>query len=64
MELSYDSNTILCSKVILNPTKLIKIEPPKKGETVSQLEYDKIVEKKMDEMSQRGPMRVQIEVMD
>ena len=64
LELSYDSNTILCSKVILNPTKPIKIEPPKKGETVSQLEYDKIVEKKMDEMSQRGPMRVQIEVMD
>jgi len=64
LELSYDSNTILCSKVILNPTKPIKIEPPKKGETVSQPEYDRIVEKKMDEMSQRGPVRVQIEVMD
>ena len=64
LELSYDSNTILCSKVILNPTKPITIEPPKKGESVSQPEYDRIVEKKMDEMSQRGPVRVQIEVMD
>ena len=64
LELSYDSNTILCSKVILNPTKPITIKSPKKGETVSQPEYDRIVEKKMDEMSQRGPVRVQIEVMD
>lgn len=67
LELSYDYTTILCSKVILNSTKPITIEPPKKGETVSQPEYDRIVEKKMDEMSLGGRVagvRVQIEVMD
>jgi GLPGLI family protein len=67
LELSYDSNTILCSKVILNPTKPITIKSPKKGETVSQPEYDRIVEKKMDEMSVGGRgagVRVQIEIMD
>ena len=51
LELTYDTKTILCSKVILNPKNPNTIEPPSKGKSVSQSEYDKIVEKKMKEMS-------------
>ena len=69
LELSYDSKIILCSKVILNPRKQIAIEAPTKGESVSQSEYDQIVEKKMKQMSFQSDGRgngvsIEVEVMD
>lgn len=55
LELSYDSQTILCSKISLNPSKPIKIKEPTGGDSVSQSEFDAIMDKKMKEMeSQYG----------
>ena len=69
LELSYDSKVILCSKIILNPKSQITIQPPTKGKSVSQSEYDKIVEKKMKEMSVQfdgkgNGVSIEIEYMD
>jgi len=50
LELSTDRTTILCSKLVLNPSTKIKIDPPKKGEKVSKEEYAKIVKEKTEEM--------------
>ena len=50
LEISYDSQTILCSKVLLNPTKPITIKKPTKGSVVTQSEFDAIMIKKMKEM--------------
>ena len=50
LELSYDSQTILCSKISLNPSKPIKIKEPTSGDSVSQSEFDAIMVKKMKEM--------------
>ena len=55
LEISYDSQTILCSKISINPTKQIKIKEPTGGDSVSQSEFDAIMDKKMKEMeSQYG----------
>ena len=43
---------ILCSKITINPKKMIEISEPKKGKQVTQEEYNKIVMKKMEEMSE------------
>ena len=50
LELSYDSQTILCSKVLLNPAKQVVIKEPSSGTTVTQNEFDAIMIKKMKEM--------------
>jgi len=50
LELSYDSQTILCSKVLLNPTKQITIKEPTSGTNVTQNEFEAIMVKKMKEM--------------
>ena len=50
LEISYDSQTILCSKILLNPTKQIKIKEPTSGTSVNQSEFDAIMTKKMKEM--------------
>jgi len=50
LELSYGSQTILCSKILLNPEKQIKIKEPTNGDVVSQSEYDAIMIKKIKEM--------------
>ena len=55
LELSYDSQTILCSKVLLNPAKQVVIKEPSSGTMVTQNEFDAIMIKKMKEMeSQYG----------
>ncbi len=50
LELSYDTQTILCSKISLNPTKQITIKQPTSGKSVTQWEFDIIMAKKMKEM--------------
>ncbi len=59
LEVSSDKTTILCSKIILNPSEKEFISAPSKGKEVTQKEYDDIVDKKTQEMremfrSQRG----------
>lgn len=49
LEVSAGNNTMLCSKIILNPKETLEIKAPKKGEVVTQLEYKEITTKKMEE---------------
>ena len=49
LEVSADNTTMLCSKLVLNPDKIIKIEAPNKGKEVSKIEYQDIITKKMKE---------------
>ncbi len=53
LEVSDGEETILCSKIIINPKEGLKIEEPKKGKKVNQKEYDTIIEKKMNEMNEQ-----------
>lgn len=50
LELHDGNTTLLCSKIILNPTDKIEIKAPKNGKNVSQKEFDKIQEDKMNSM--------------
>lgn len=50
LELSADKTTILCSKIVLNPTEKDTIKRPSKGKEVTKDAYDKIVKKKTEEM--------------
>jgi GLPGLI family protein len=53
LEINDGEQTILCSKIVLNPEKQVVIEAPKQGKVVTQAEYDEIQEKKMKEMQER-----------
>jgi GLPGLI family protein len=53
LEVSDGTETILCSKIVLNPKDGVSIKEPTKGKVVDQEEYDAIMEKKMNEMSER-----------
>ncbi|MCF8274065.1 MAG: GLPGLI family protein [Flavobacteriaceae bacterium] len=63
LEVNADRTTILCSKIVLNPTEKDIIKKPSKGKEVTKTEYDAIVKQKMEEMremfrgrgGQRGP---------
>lgn len=50
LEINADRTTILCTKIVLNPEEKEAIEKPKKGEEVTQEEYNDIITKKMKEM--------------
>lgn len=53
LEVSDGEETILCSKIVLNPKEGVKIEEPKKGKKVNQKEFEAIMEKKMAEMEEQ-----------
>ncbi|MFK5983711.1 MAG: GLPGLI family protein [Flavobacteriaceae bacterium] len=53
LEVSDGSETILCSKIVINPKDGISIEEPKKGKKVNQEEYEDIMEKKIKEMDEQ-----------
>jgi len=53
LEVSDGTESILCSKIILNPKNGVNIEEPKKGKKVNQEEFDAIMEKKMNEMNEQ-----------
>jgi GLPGLI family protein len=50
LEVNAGRTTILCSKIILNPSEKETIKVPSKGKEVTQKEYDDIVKKKTEEM--------------
>ena len=50
LEVSADRTTILCSKIVLNPSEKESIKMPSKGKEITQKEYDETVKKKMEEM--------------
>ncbi|PHS67619.1 MAG: GLPGLI family protein [Flavobacterium sp.] len=53
LEVSDGSETILCSRIIINPKGGVSIEEPKKGKKVNQKEFETILEKKMKEMDEQ-----------
>ncbi|WP_053978512.1 GLPGLI family protein [Mangrovimonas xylaniphaga] len=53
LEVNDGSETIICSKIVLNPADKVEISEPKKGKEVNQEEFDKIMEKKLQEMEER-----------
>ena len=53
LEVSDGQETILCSKIILNPKKGVSITEPKDGKKVTQDEFQAIMDKKMKEMNER-----------
>ena len=62
LEVSADRTTILCSKIVLNPSEKDEIKKPSKGKKVTKEEYDAIVTQKREEMremfrSRRGTGR-------
>lgn len=50
LEVNVGRTVLLCSKVVINPKEKIEIKAPKKGEKVTQAEFDEIMEKKSQEM--------------
>ncbi|MDO6759126.1 GLPGLI family protein [Tamlana sp. 2_MG-2023] len=50
LEISADNTTILCSKIVINPSEKSKIKEPTKGKEVTQTEFDEISKAKMEEM--------------
>ena len=60
LEINADRTTILCSKIIMNPSEKEAIKMPSKGKKVNQKEYNEIIKKKMEEMREmrgRGRQR-------
>ncbi|MEM7483759.1 MAG: GLPGLI family protein [Bacteroidota bacterium] len=53
LEVNDERTAILCSKIVLNPENKVEIKAPSKGKEVSQDEYNDIMAKKMEEMSER-----------
>ncbi|MGM5468769.1 GLPGLI family protein [Flavobacteriaceae bacterium LMO-SS05] len=53
LEVNDGSETVICSKIVLNPKDEAQISEPKKGKVVTQIEFDEIMEKKMKEMNER-----------
>ena len=51
LEVNDGSETLICSKIVINPKKKVEIVEPKKGKEVTQEEYDAIMEKKIKEMN-------------
>ncbi|HKK12840.1 MAG TPA: GLPGLI family protein, partial [Flavobacteriaceae bacterium] len=52
LEVNDGSETVVCSKIVLNPKNEVNISEPKKGKEVTQAEFDEIVDKKMKEMKE------------
>ena len=53
LEVNDDSQSIMCSKIVLNPESKVKIAEPTKGKQITQEKYDAIMDKKMKEMQNR-----------
>jgi GLPGLI family protein len=52
LEVNADRTTILCSKIVMNPSEKEAIKIPSKGKEVTKQEYSDIMKKKMKEMSE------------
>lgn len=59
LELHDGNTTLLCSKIVLNPKEKIEIKAPKNGKKVTQREFDKIQEDKLNSMmDQNGAIEI------
>lgn len=53
LEVNDGSETIVCSKIVLNPKDKVTIKEPTKGKKVNQEKFEEILRKKTKEMSER-----------
>lgn len=53
LEVHEGKKSIVCSELIVNPSKKVKITIPKKGKKVTQEKFDKIMKEKSEEMIER-----------
>ncbi|MDT0559009.1 GLPGLI family protein [Ichthyenterobacterium sp. W332] len=53
LEVNDGSETVICSRIVMNPIDKVKITEPTKGKEITQEAYDKVMEKKMKEMEER-----------
>jgi GLPGLI family protein len=53
LEVHAGKTTVLCTSVTMNPKEKLALKMPKKGKKVTREEYNKIVTKKMTEMSEQ-----------
>lgn len=53
LEVNDGSETVICSRIVLNPKDKVKISEPTKGKEITQEAYDKVMEKKLKEMQER-----------
>ena len=53
LEINDGQQTIICSKIVMNPEDSVTIKEPTKGKVVNQTEFDAIMEKKQQEMMER-----------
>jgi GLPGLI family protein len=53
LEVNDGSETVLCSKIVLNPSKGVSVKEPDSGKKVNQEKFDAILKKKMDEMNEQ-----------
>lgn len=54
LEVNDGTETIICSKIVLNPKEKSVIKEPTKGKKVTQEEYDAIQAKKIEEIENQG----------
>lgn len=57
LEINDGDLTLVCTKIVLNPKEKVVIKEPTKGKKVSQEEFDKIMDKKSEEMMERMQSR-------
>lgn len=53
LEVNDGSQTIVCSKIVLNPKNKVKIKEPTKGKKVTSAKFQEIMKKKSKEMMER-----------
>ena len=53
LEVNDGRETLICSKIVLNPDDKTAIQEPTKGKVITQEKFDVIMEKKMKEMRER-----------
>lgn len=69
LEVNDGRTTIICNKIVLNPNKEVNVKEPKRGNKMTQKEYDKIVGNKMKEIglernnSRRGNGDVEVRIV-
>ncbi len=58
LEVSADNNTMLCSKIVINPKETVEIQAPKRGEEINKNDYQAtVVDKMQDFRNNRGGRR-------
>ncbi|MEZ4793687.1 MAG: GLPGLI family protein [Gelidibacter sp.] len=57
LEINDGELTLVCTKIVINPSEKVEIEEPNKGKEVTQAEFDKIMEKKNKEMMEQFQSR-------